>query len=82
MTVEFFCVIYDSECESKFIVKISGYVVAFSYKTSDVFYFTVGYDEGWFLASDILLKLPLVIFCNVIYIPYRVRQLVGPIKIN
>uniref|UniRef100_K1QQ60 General transcription factor 3C polypeptide 1 n=1 Tax=Magallana gigas TaxID=29159 RepID=K1QQ60_MAGGI len=34
-----------------------------------------GYDEGWFLASDILLKLPLVIFCNVIYIPYRVRGL-------
>lgn len=34
-----------------------------------------GYDEGWFLASDILLKLPLVIFCNVIYIPYRIRGL-------
>lgn len=46
---------------------------------SDIFYFTAGYDVGWFLASDILLKLPLVIFCNVIYIPYRVRQLFGSI---
>lgn len=73
--VEFFCVICGSESESQVIVKIYGYVVAFSYKMSEEFYFTVGYDEGWFLASDILLKLPLVIFCNVIYIPYRVRQL-------
>ncbi|XP_062576094.1 general transcription factor 3C polypeptide 1-like, partial [Saccostrea cucullata] len=34
-----------------------------------------GYGEGWFLASDVLLKLPLVIFCNILYIPYRIRGL-------
>lgn len=71
-----------SKCENQVIVKIPGYAVAFTYKMSDIFYFTAGYDEGWFLASDILLKLPLVIFCNIIYIPYRVRQLFGSIYIK
>nr|XP_022298203.1 general transcription factor 3C polypeptide 1-like [Crassostrea virginica] len=32
-----------------------------------------GFEEGWFLGSDVLLKLPLVIFCNIIYIPYRIQ---------
>ena len=42
---------------------------------------SAGFEEGWFLGSDVLLKLPLVIFCNIIYIPYRVSDICIPDKV-
>ena len=43
---------------------------------------SAGFEEGWFLGSDVLLKLPLVIFCNIIYIPYRVSDIYIPYRVS
>ncbi|XP_074646266.1 general transcription factor 3C polypeptide 1-like [Tubulanus polymorphus] len=34
-----------------------------------------GYDEGWFYLSDVILQIPLVLFCQLISINYKIEEL-------